>query len=270
MFTDNSTAEAAFAKGSSSSRLLSDLVLKLRLAAIQFHFLLRVIHVAGTCMIMQGTDALSQGELHVGSLISPAVNAVPLHLAPCQRCPFLYKWVIEWAPDVTLATPNVWVGRAHIADSIFLWDLPPGAAAYALEEIGMIQTKRCDKFCAIVTVPCLLRPTWLRLFCPQVDVYFTVPPSHPFWPKSMHEPLLVGICLPLLKHEPWSWLESPGVVGFGRKVSALLKDDHGRARDILRKFWLSTKRIPHLPAGVVRKLLHSNQWQRLLGVSSCG
>jgi hypothetical protein len=48
VFTDNSTAEAAFFKGTSSSPLLFDLVLRLRKLEVAQQCLLHVVHVAGT------------------------------------------------------------------------------------------------------------------------------------------------------------------------------------------------------------------------------
>lgn len=59
IFTDNSTAEGAYYKGNGNSRLLFALVLCLHILDMHGMFKLHLIHVAGTCMIMQGTDGLS-------------------------------------------------------------------------------------------------------------------------------------------------------------------------------------------------------------------
>ena len=59
LFTDNTTAENAYWKGTSKSRLLSDLVLELKLIAIHHDISLHMIHVSGKRMIAQGTDGLS-------------------------------------------------------------------------------------------------------------------------------------------------------------------------------------------------------------------
>ncbi len=58
LFTDNSNAESCFHKGSSSSKLLHELVLRLRKMEFDFNFTLYIVHVAGTHMIAQGTDGL--------------------------------------------------------------------------------------------------------------------------------------------------------------------------------------------------------------------
>jgi hypothetical protein len=61
VFTDNAAAEGAFYKGNSPSRLLFELILRLRLIDMQGQLKLHVIHVAGSRMIEQGTDGLSRG-----------------------------------------------------------------------------------------------------------------------------------------------------------------------------------------------------------------
>jgi hypothetical protein len=61
IFTDNSTAESCFFKGGSSSKLLHELVLRLRRIELSANFILHMVHVAGTRMIAQGTNGLSRG-----------------------------------------------------------------------------------------------------------------------------------------------------------------------------------------------------------------
>jgi hypothetical protein len=51
IFTDNSTAESAFWKGTSSSQKLFELVLRLRLLEITHDIKLHVVHVSGRWMI---------------------------------------------------------------------------------------------------------------------------------------------------------------------------------------------------------------------------
>ena len=63
MFTDNSTCKGAFYKGTSTSQLLFDLVLRLRVLALHSGFKLHLVHVSGTRMMAQGSDGLSRGDL---------------------------------------------------------------------------------------------------------------------------------------------------------------------------------------------------------------
>jgi hypothetical protein len=60
VFTDNTTVESAFYKGTSSSKRLFQLVLDLRKLQLHGGFILHLIHVAGQRMIAQG-DQLTRG-----------------------------------------------------------------------------------------------------------------------------------------------------------------------------------------------------------------
>ncbi|KAL7571472.1 hypothetical protein ACA910_019224 [Epithemia clementina (nom. ined.)] len=68
IFTDNSTAESAFYCGTSKSKLLFELVLRLRKMEMHGVLFIHVIWVTGTQMIKQGTDGLSRGDLMNGVL----------------------------------------------------------------------------------------------------------------------------------------------------------------------------------------------------------
>ena len=62
MFTENSTAEVAFWKGTSRSKKLCDLVLRLRCLEKETDAILHVVHVSGKRMIATGVDGLSRGD----------------------------------------------------------------------------------------------------------------------------------------------------------------------------------------------------------------
>jgi hypothetical protein len=95
LFTDNETAEAAFHKGSSSSKPLFELVLRLCLLQLHHDFFLHVIHVSGTRMKQQKTDGLSRGCLANGILllIMDMLNFIPLHLSALDCEPGLLPWL---------------------------------------------------------------------------------------------------------------------------------------------------------------------------------
>lgn len=63
LFTDNSTAEAAFNRGSSSNKKLYGMVKEVKLMEMIYATRIHIVHVAGTRMIDQGTDGLSRGCL---------------------------------------------------------------------------------------------------------------------------------------------------------------------------------------------------------------
>ncbi|KAL7572454.1 hypothetical protein ACA910_006630 [Epithemia clementina (nom. ined.)] len=82
IFTDNSTAELAFYRGTSRSKLLFELVLHLQKLEMNGSIFLHVVWIAGTRMIAQGTDGLSHGDLVDGVLAGDAMlEFVPLHLS---------------------------------------------------------------------------------------------------------------------------------------------------------------------------------------------
>ena len=62
LFTDNTTTDSNFYRGTSSSPKFFELVLRLRKIEMGGKTKLQIINVAGTRMIVQGTDGLSRGQ----------------------------------------------------------------------------------------------------------------------------------------------------------------------------------------------------------------
>ena len=90
IFTDNSTAESAYFKGTSSIKMLFNIILKLRKLEFKHGVKIHFIHVAGTRMIEQGTDGLSRGDLSEGVMRGQRMlGFVPLHLTVIERSPKL-------------------------------------------------------------------------------------------------------------------------------------------------------------------------------------
>ena len=276
--TDNSTAEAACFKGRSSSKLLDGMVLELREMATKCNFVLRMVHIAGTRMIETGIDGLSRGELHLGALALAKGSALlPLHLDPTQRSGSLKLWLRSWAgTDVNFASPKDWFHKAQQGgehdypqvSKTWVWALPPAAALCALEELGNGRLKRHNCLRGIVLVPGLLRPEWFRRFRRVVDFYFFAPAGAiDAWPKSMHEPLTIGVYLPLLRHDPWDWRRVPFLVPFGISLSALYKKGDSSGGNLLREFWEASNWIAHVPERLVRDLLSHSSWRRFLNMS---
>ena len=74
-------AKATVYKGLFSSKLLFDLVLRLKNIEIKYHVNIHFIHVAGTRMITRGSGCLSRGLLYEGVMRGGNVLAfAPLHL----------------------------------------------------------------------------------------------------------------------------------------------------------------------------------------------
>lgn len=166
LFTDNSTAEGCFSKGSSSSQLLHELVLRLRKVEMEHSLNLHVVHVAGTQMIEQGTDGLSHGLLLEGVLSGKdMLSYINIARSAIERHPPLLDFVKSWTDHSVLClSPSDWydtghgiVGGAVNTNGIwipnhapngrhYLWSPPPIIADVALEEALKAIHKRTDAF----------------------------------------------------------------------------------------------------------------------------
>jgi hypothetical protein len=157
LFTDNSTAEAACSRGSSSSKPLFELVKRFKLMEMVFRTKIHVIHVAGARMIAQGADGLSRGCLSEGVMRGEKMEVfIPLHLSAADRAPRIIAWLQEWCHDpkgtaFKLLKPNEWyvrgqdiTGGTRNCDGLwtptysagnYVWAPPPCVAYQCLEEL---------------------------------------------------------------------------------------------------------------------------------------
>jgi hypothetical protein len=152
----------------------------------------------------------------------------------------------------------------------WVWDLPPAAAVHALEELGLGRNKRHESLRGIVLVPRLMRPEWYRRFVRIVDLYFVIPAGSGLWGSDKHEPLVVGLYLPLLRHSPWDWRKVLFLVGSARKMSEVFKNDFEEGGNLLRPFWLSALWVQDMPKLLVSDLLSDPHYRRFLGVAKKG
>jgi hypothetical protein len=203
MFTDNSTAEAAYWKGTSKSRKLFELVLRLKKLEAKHDIILHVIHVSGKRMIAQGTDGLSRGDHSQGVMQGkPMIAYVPLHLNPFDRSPKLKEFVEDMCGDLNphFLTPTEWFTKGHSVGT-FVWCPPPAAAEVVVEQLGFARLKRPESM-HIVVVPRLMTGRWRRHMGRGTDFYFKVDWSDVWSLKEHFEPVLIFICLPYLSHRP--------------------------------------------------------------------
>ena len=226
IFTDNSTAESCFFRSGSTSKTLHELVLRLRKAEMSYSFSLHLVHVAGTRMIAQGTDGLSRGSFlegvargeHMLSFIDLAQTALDRH--PTLSL-FLQSWiepavgrfkvlsVEEWFQEGHGIVGGekdhngVWIPKHAPNGKAYVWTPPPVIADVALEECMKAIHKRTDAY-HIFLIPRLCSPLWLRMLYKVSDVVVKIPPGSRYWPTNLHEPLFMGISLPLLTRSPWT------------------------------------------------------------------
>jgi hypothetical protein len=197
IFTDKSTAENAFWKGTSMSRPLFEVVLELRTLEHKHDLLLHVVHVSGNRMILQGTDGLSWADHSQGVMQGLGMVAfMPLHQDPFDREPWLLKWVEELLAglDADFLTQEDWSDKGY-GHGTFVWSAPPVAAGVVVEQLGRDRLKRPESM-HIVLVPRIMTGRWRKHLTRGIDFYCGMD-SNKVWPLKEHfEPLLIFVCLP--------------------------------------------------------------------------
>ena len=236
LFTDNSTLEAVFWKGHSSSSLLNGLILRLRKLEMSGLLRIHMVHIPGTRMIAQGTDGLSRGDLTDGVMTGLSIlDFVPLNKSAMDRQPGILPWLRTWipAPDPFPLTIADWFDVGHgtmggtaNSDGVWfpidsphkwlIWSPPPALAETALDELEEARHKRKD-LNHIWIMPRLLAYCWRKRLCKICDLVFSIPPgARTFWPVSEQEPLVIGLTLCFSTSSPWQVKFTTGVLDVER------------------------------------------------------
>jgi hypothetical protein len=84
IFTDNQVSENVYYKGTSIEEELFELNIELKETEIKHNFQCRIVHIAGTRMIQEGTDGGSRGEIHIDALLDVGKYRVPLGDFACK------------------------------------------------------------------------------------------------------------------------------------------------------------------------------------------
>ena len=275
MFTDNSTVESCAVKGTSSSPKLLTLVVRLRAMTTLHGIKLHIFHVAGTRMIAQGTDGVSRGYLALGVMAGESMSSfIPIHQSAIERSESLAEWLKGWCgDDAMFLSPMEWFSEGHDIGGwttdkgsgidypilkegrTYVWSPPPFAADIALAEMRKARIKR-QKSSHVFVCPRLCSPLWMKQLYKASDVVFEIPSGTPGWPVTMHEPLLIGLLFPFLRHLPWQLRGTPKMHAMGRDLRCLLKDTDLDPRNFLRKFWSRCIGLGKMREDVVWKLLY--------------
>ena len=279
LFTDNSTAEAAFYKGISSSKKLFELILKLKQLELTVGCLFHVIHVAGSRMIAQGTDGTSRGDLGEGVMKGQSMlSFVPLHLTALERCPALREEILRIVlprngeSSITFLDYEDWFERAHdivggqknndgvwiptYASGTYVWTPPPAGALLAVEQLRRARLKR-ENSTHVVILPRLMSMEWKRQLFRVADLFVDLPFTKIWSKENQHEPLTFAVVFPFLNHRPWQLKRSQAFLGMGNVLRRLWKEDQVASWDILRKFFEQSRSLETLPERVVRQMLQS-------------
>jgi hypothetical protein len=277
LFTDNMVSESIASKGSSTSKPLYDLVVRVYKLEMKRQCNIHFIHVAGTRMIAQGTDGLSRGEMYEGVMNGKAMlTFVPLHQSAVERSPALKDWIESWASQVRdepleFLDPEGWFERGHDmaggrlnADGVWmpsyqpgtmLWAPPPGAARQVISEIRQARQKRQTSMHVFVCLR-LMFDEFRRNFYKSADLVLTIEAGIcDWWPAEMHESLIIGIFFPYLSRCPWELRKTQLMVGMEWKMRQMFKEDPGAARDLLSEFCRYTRRLDAMPIHVLRPVL---------------
>jgi hypothetical protein len=131
---------------------------------------------------------------------------------------------------------------------------PPVIADIALEEAMKAIHKRMDTY-HIFLIPRLCSPLWLHMLYKVSDIVFKIPAGSWHWPSNMHEPLLIGISLPLLTRNPWTLRGTPLLVGLERELHQVLRSGEEDGGDLLRKLLQTPRQRASMLERVARQLL---------------
>ena len=280
LFTDNSTTEAAFHNGTSSSKKLFDLILRVRVVQLEYGVRIHIIHVSGSRMIEQGTDGLSRGNLFEGVMTGQdMMNFIPIHQSAHERESSLLPWIRKWTGirSLDILSPRDWLWRGqglsdysetntdgvHLPqdsnEPVLLWMPPPCVADVAVEYLRKSYLKR-PHITHIFVVPKLMSYRWRKYLLKVGHFSFYVDAGNGLhWPKSQHESLFVCITLPQLHCPPWTFHRSAKVLAMERKLREVQKSKERTECIILRKFWTFFRRVQSMSDDMVSKVLSSRQ-----------
>ena len=259
IFTDNTTAEAAFWKGTSKSKKLSDIILEMRLLEMTTDIVLHVVHVSGTRMIQQGTDGLSRADHSSGVMQGDSMTRhIPLNEDAFCRAPkleakfrSLARGLLSEGLNLQFLKPHQWFDEHH-AYGNYVWIPPPAVTDAAVDLLNKARHKRPESL-HLVVVPRLMTGRWRRALTRSSDTYFKID-WEDCWPLSeCHEPLLCFVCLPLSVASPHLSRRSDLVARMERGLSKgqLLQSSVPKKWHILRKFLLEARSLCSLPGSVL-------------------
>ena len=273
-FTDNSTVERCFYKGSSLSEKLLNLIIRLRRLEMRYALRLHISHVSGKRMIAWGVDGISRGQLNEGVMAGkPMLSFIPLHKTPMQMSSTLFEWVKSWlGPKTELLTPMDWFTTGHdirgwtlptsynklslpiLRPGHFVWNPPPGAAEVAIEQLRKARHKR-QKSTHVFLCQRLLTPRWYKQLHKACDLVIEIPAVTRFWPKEKFEPLIVGFAFPFLRSKPWQLRGTPKVFAVERALRKLWPEDEVAGRNFLRKFLIQAWKMGTMSEVMVSRVL---------------
>ena len=137
----------------------------------------------------------------------------------------------------------------------YIWVPPPFAADVALAELRKARIKR-QSSSHLFVCPRLCGPLWLKQLYKAADIVLEFPAGSLHWSNEMHEPVLIGVLFPFLRHSPWQLRNTPKMHSVVRQLRSLLQGENVDSCNFLRKFWVQCVGFGSMPEAVVRSVLH--------------
>ena len=144
---------------------------------------------------------------------------------------------------------------------------PPAAADVAVQELRKARHKR-QQSCHVFVCPRLMKPLWFKQAYKAGDLLFDLPAGHPNWSSSRHEPLIVVVCFPYLRHKPWILRNTPPFHEMDRVLRGLWKDPQESGVSALRELCVFTGTLGTLSSGLVWQMLHGGYKNQISCISS--
>ena len=280
LFTDNSVAEAAFHRGTSNSRLLFELILKLKKIEIRNKMKLHFIHVSGKRMIAQGSDGLSRGNLFEGVMAGKSMlEYIPLAQSALSSSIYLRDWIDSWLlkdqNGIKIGTskvlePRDWFLRGHdimgfeknadglkvpvIKSGFYIWAPPPAVADTAIAELRKARHKR-TKSCHVVVIPSLMKYAWYRQLGKVADLMVEIPVGTCYWNNENFESLTLAIIFPFVSYRPWQMRRTPYLLDVERELRKVLKTRENAEGSILQQLCLSQRSMAGMSPNMVWSVL---------------
>ena len=132
----------------------------------------------------------------------------------------------------------------------FIWAPPLAAAGVAMEELVKARHKR-PYSTHLFVCPRVKTNAWRKRPYRTADSVFVVPVGVDHWETDMHEPLVVGICLPLARRSPWEVRRCPQILAMEGRLRRLWERKDGSERPLLRKLCQLSGEMGAVRASVV-------------------
>jgi len=183
------------------------------------------------------------------------LSFVPLAISCFEPSPSLLQtWLRSWfhsnpvfldehewfttGHGITGGTKNsdgVWIPTT-LTTGHFVWSPPPAAGRSAIDQLAISRHKR-PTLTHVFLCPRLFTSIWRKRLYKIADCVINVPAgARSFWPSSKHEPLIIGLILPLSSVSPWQHRRSPPILELERQLRQVWHQPQCDERVVLRQF----------------------------------